>query len=603
MPAPFYQGYQTFEGYPNVVGNYSKGLDAGYAREKEQFSDRQAIETQNALVQQANMAGMPARSFPDLQAMQAQAKQMYDMYGPALQTAVENENYGMRDAIVGTLRKTNNPMLGQLADIAATAKKLDKDQYGYDITFTTPEQRDAAHKADPFLQSVYPNAEAIQLNTPYRVSTQGMPGTPQSHTTKFEAVSRTAGKPTIGVTTVKSEAEIAALEEQWKDRPDILGRLRQARLLLAESPSGVDVSLPEAGGVKARTEKYRVDSVSTAAGLRAAVADAPPGIAQKILTEAAPAIAKGFTVVLERDSKGALTGLIHSEKAPSAAGGGAVAEGTGGAFPVLKYNDPGKYYGPIFKKDSGETEFATLVSRFLSASVGGRNAFQAVGLSAGKQNDAKREEFLARVSDFMAQRGITQADITTAAGALSATKQLAKQQGMLEINASVAEKGFEMLADLRKKGQISTGAVPLLNHAENILRTWTGDAPPGAAQGILTETLVDYAKVVSGQTSTAGVTMYAAKLARELMELQDNPAQFQLKLDQYRKLMKARISGGKAMLGGLSHLTDVGNKNREPGAPQTLDEYITKMVAKYPQYKGKTRAEWQAAYDKNVGGK
>jgi hypothetical protein len=415
---------------------------------------------------------------------------------------------------------------------------------------------------------VYPDVNQIQLGMPYRVTTMGMPGTPQSHTNKFEAVSRTSGKPVLGTTTIKSEEQIAGLEETYKDRPDVLARLNQARLLLAESPSGVDVSLPESGGVKASKaqEKYRVDSVATQEGLMAAVKDAPPEIAKKILTEAVPAIKKGYTVVLERDSKGALTGLIHAEKRPPLAGSGGVGD-TGGAFPVMKYNEPGKYYGSLFKKPSGETEFATLVSRFLSASVGGRNAFQAVGLSAGKQNDAKREEFLARVSDYMSSFGITQADITDAAGALSAAKQLAKQQGMLEINASVAEKGFSMLTDLRQKGQISTNAIPLLNHAENTLRKWTGDAYPSAADGVLTETLVDYAKVVSGQTSTAGVTMYAAKMARELMELKDNPKQFQLKVDQYGQLMQARLTGGRTVLKGLGKTTDLGNKGKENVAP------------------------------------
>ncbi len=473
MPGP---SYQQFQGYPNPVGNYFSGLDAGRARATEDFNTKQTLETQNALVQQSG-----AQSYPQYQAQQMQANQMLEMYQPALQNAIENENYAMRDAIVASLQKTGNPMLGRFAEIAATAKKLDKGMNGYDVTFPDTEegkaQRQALWAKDAFLQAAYPNVEMIQLDVPYRVTAQGVLGAPQTHTVKFEAVSLTSAKPVLGTTTIKSEEQLADLEEKYKDRPDVLARLNQARLLLAQSPAGVDVSLPEAGGVKASKarEQYRSDSVSTTEGLMSAVADASPAIAKKILTEAVPAIKKGYTVVLERDSKGALTGLIHSEKRPSV--GGAGDTGAGGAFPVLKYNDPGKYYGNLFKKDSGEAEFATLVSRFLSASVGGRNAFQAVGLSAGKQNDAKREEFLARVSDYMAQRGITQEDITTAAGAVSAVKQLQKQQSMLEINASVAEKGFSMLTDLRKKGQIRTNAIPMLNHAENILRTGTGSAP------------------------------------------------------------------------------------------------------------------------------
>lgn len=569
MPGP---SYQQFQGYPNIVGNYTAGVDAGYERAKGQFGDRQTLETQNALVQQAG-----ARSYPQYQAQQAQqmqAKQMMDMYGPTLENAVKSGNYEMRDKIVGALRKTGNQFLMSFADIAATAKRIDDQTYSVDYNFpNTPEgtQRlQALWKSDSYLQEKYPNIADFPRDTWVRFKAKNWPSE-GSRTFEIEKLSKTETKPTLGVTTIKSEDQIVALEEQYKDRPDVLERLNQARLLLSASPGGIDVSLPGIGGVKAiktPQEKFRVDSVSTEAGLQAAVADAPPAIAKKVLTEAVPAIKKGFTVVLERDSKGALTGLIHMEKRPPSTGGGGVGGGgTGGAFPVMKYNEPGKYYGSLFKKPSGETEFATLVSRFLSASVGGRNAFQAVGLSAGKQNDAKREEFLARVSDYMASFGITQADITDAAGALSALKQLSKQQGMMEINASVAEKGFAMLSNLRKNGRISTNALPMLNHAENILRTWTGDAFPGAAQGVLTEVLVDYAKVVSGQTSTAGVTMYAAELARELMELKDNPKQFQMKLDQYSQLMNARLTGVRTILKELSKKTDLGNKGKKNVAP------------------------------------
>lgn len=598
--------YQQFQGYPNVVGNFNAGQDRGRQMAMDDSNTRQTMETQNALLQRANAAGAQAQSYPDLQAQQMQAKQMLDMYGPALQSAVENENYAMRDSIADLLQKSGNPMLSQFSDVARTAKKLDKGAYGYDIVFPDTEagraQRQATWNKDAFLQSVYPSVDQIQLGVPYRVTTMGMPGAPHSHTSKFEAVSRTSAKPGSTTVDVKGEAQLDSLAEQFADNEEAMAVIEQARPLLAQNPNGVTVTLPGVAKVgakviKAPQEKYRVDSVSTQEGLMASVKDAPPEIAKKILTEAVPAIKKGYTVVLERDSKGALTGLIHMEKRPPSEGAGSGGVG-GGAFPVMRYNEPGKYYGSLFKKSSGETEFATLVSRFLSASVGGRNAFQAVGLSAGKQNDAKREEFLARVSDYMASYGITQADITDAAGALSAAKQLSKQQGMLETNASVAEKGFSMLSDLRKKGQISTNAIPMLNHAENILRTWTGDAPPGAAQGVLTETLVDYAKVVSGQTSTAGVTMHAAKLAKELMELKDNPAQFQLKLDQYSQLMKARLAGGRTVLKGLSKTTDLGNKGRGPG----LDTYIKTMVEKYPKYKNKTRAEWQAVYDQKFPG-
>jgi hypothetical protein len=84
-----------------------------------------------------------------------------------------------------------------------------------------------------------------------------------------------------------------------------------------------------------------------------------------------------------------------------------------------------------------------------------------------------------------------------------------------------------------------------VNKTLNTLRNWTGDKFPGAAQGVLTETLVDYAKVVSGQNTPSGVTKYAAQLAEGLLPLSDNPAQFYKKLDEYRGMMQARIDATK----------------------------------------------------------
>lgn len=556
--------YQTFRGYPDVVGNFNAGQDRGRQMAADDFNTRQTVETQNALLQRSNEAGAGAKSYADLQAMQMQAKQMSDTYLPAFQSAVENENYAMRDAIVEAMRKTGNPLLGKFADVAATAKKLDARQYV--ITGDIPDEEAATKflEANPQVKAGLGGASLPPGK--YDFTFTGMPGTPGAVLTK--AVTSIHGQPKTKPVAVLDEKALEAYREQVPEEvfQQMTDHVKAANGRPVYFAVGVD-GVPTGNVAKfgpAPAGKTSHDTISTPGDLDYWRDKASPAAFEKLMKFAKENVGKPFSIELSKDGKP--TGNVLNLQRPPTAGAGAPG-GTSGAFPVLKYNAPGKYYGTLFTKPSGETEFATLVSRFLSASVGGRNAFQAVGLSAGKQNDAKREEFLARVSDYMASFGITQADITDAAGALSATKQLSKQQAMLEVNASVAEKGFSMLADLRKKGQISTNAIPLLNHAENVLRTWTGDAPPGAAQGVLTETLVDYAKVVSGQTSTSGVTMYAAKLAKELMELKDSPKQFQLKLDQYQKLMRARLVGGRTMLKGLGKTTDIGNKGEENIAP------------------------------------
>ncbi len=182
----------------------------------------------------------------------------------------------------------------------------------------------------------------------------------------------------------------------------------------------------------------------------------------------------------------------------------------------------------------------------------------------GQRGAVLDSEAKQRVSDYMVSKGIPPEALVDAGAARSALPALKKQQANLEANAKVAEGGFARVKRLREQGGVSGSLSPLVNKAVNILRNWTGDEYPKAAQGVLTEVLMDYAKVISGQTSTAGVTAYAAKLAEGLLPLSDNPAQFERKLREYEGMMKTRLNSQRQVLNLLSKQAGMGG----PGEPE-----------------------------------
>jgi hypothetical protein len=426
MPGP---SYQQFQSYPNVVGNYFAGRDAGYGRAKETFGDQQTLETQNALVQQSG-----AQSYPQLQAMQMQAQQTMAMYTPALQSAVENENYEMRDAIVAKLRKSGNPILMQFADVAATVTKADNEKYGYDISFTDEKQRQAAWEKDPFLQAAYSNVEDIPLNTPFRVESKGMMGKPGSHTVKFEAVSRMQSRPSI--------------------------------------------------------EHYRGDSVSTLEGLQMAVAETSPEIARKILVESVDRIKKGYTVVLERDSRGALTGLIRAEKRPPAAGAGVA----GGAVDLT---------------EDAQRMMAIAAQKGIVIPV------PSFGMGVAAVSDKKR--VLNRMAADLVASGrpmdaaVSEVGLNKAGRAASEgeLKKIKAQRGPVMAFAKTAELNLKRAIDMVDK--IPESQLPVVNRA---LRSGaakiSGDPQTAAFYAALYTGVTEYAKVLSSATG-GGTTTNAAR--------------------------------------------------------------------------------------------
>ena len=565
MPGP---SYQQFQGYPNPVQNYFAGRDAGYGRAKEGFGDRQAIETQNALVQQSG-----AQSYPQYQAQQMQAKQQLEMYGPALQNAIENENYGMRDAIVEALRKTNNPMLGQFADIASTAKKLDKNEYEYDITFKTPEQRSAAYKTDRFLQSAFSSEDLIQMDTPYRVTSRGMPGTPMANTIKFTAVSRASGKPQTQSIEVKDPAQFDELEAQYADNPEAMAAINHARQLFAKSPGGVKVSLPSSTQIGAATIKQgsqaapKPVAVTSEAQVRPLIADLSPEIAEQVLQIVRSPENKGRAVYFETGTDGKLTGRVAKY--------GPAPPPNRRRFMQLK-----GIPGGLFDRDEGKY----LVTR-RNPSTGQMEKVEMDTLTAQEQ-----EKYWGPELKKLGQAGGTQA----VQAYVTADLYKKEVEDLTEIRARIKKNNPAGWSGIQSK-------MRLVNSLEQMVNLNVGDDP-------------DLAEFVKGTTLLADVLMravgggqggkWAFELAAKLLDptLPDNA--YQATLDKHLRTLKEKAKQwkgvGKEGSSGFTEKPVIPGLESKPKAP-SLDDFIKTRVVAYPQYKTKTRAEWQKAYDIEYG--
>jgi len=232
--------------------------------------------------------------------------------------------------------------------------------------------------------------------------------------------------------------------------------------------------------------------------------------------------------------------------------------GTGngeGGYQATDWNSPKGYFGSMLRANKGETQMrGTLgeMMQFIAKNPG--KPLTAFG--GGKYGLVQQNELRARLSDFMAKHDLDPSVFADVGAAKTALVDVTKKQAQMTINAGVATKGFKLLGELRKEGDLSSHSIPAINEVVNIFRNITGDDMPGAAAGTLTETLLDYGRVVSGQTTGAGVTKHAQEAAESLMKLRDNPAQFKKKLESYHTLMKARLDEGAMMQRALSSATN-----------------------------------------------
>lgn len=569
--------YQQFGGYPNVVGNFTQGLDAGRARAMEDFNTRQTMETQNALVQQSG-----AQSYSQYQAMQMQAKQMLEMYGPTLQNAVDNRNYEMRDAIADHLEKTGNPMLSQFAKIARTATKIDDRKFEIGgLTFKDTQTRDAYLNQNPQVLALFGgDKERVQVGREYKQTWIGMPGTSGAYVDKFEPASVAQPKPTLGVTTVKSDAEITALEAKYKDRPDILDRLNQARLLLANSPGGVDVSLPEAGGVKAvksATQKDEVDFPADAVGSIASLI-ARPDVSNTVkdslkTLKAVP----GQMVRLEGLKDGQYTRM---KVIPPKGGAG------GAAGAQVQLTDKAKEMMAVAAEKGIKIEAPSLGmgTAAAAAKIGVLNRMAENLSKSGKpMNDAVSEVGLANAS-----RKASSSELA----------QIKKQRGPVMAFARTAELNLNRAINM--VDSIPDSEIPIINRA---LRSGAakiaGSSEVAAFYAALYTGVNEYAKVTSSATG-GGVSTNAAR-----EEAADALGRGGYTAAQYKAVLQtvllpdlmSRKQGYDERIKETERLIKETSGRENEHVVPSLDEFIKTRVAQYPQYKNKTRVEWQKAYD------
>jgi hypothetical protein len=216
MPNGYVVGPRSSYIVPNdVVGNFFAGQDAGYARAKEQFADRQAVETQNALVQMTP----EAQSYAQLQAMQMQAKQYADTFTPILNSAISNKNMDLVKKVAEAYRGSNNPALGKLADAIDSIQFLDKNKYKVRYTFGSQEEVDAFRQKN----RTAANHPQIPLNTLVEIDLEGPLGDPNSVIHAITPVKIPASEKQARVknTTVSSVAGIDALLARVpKDSPN-----------------------------------------------------------------------------------------------------------------------------------------------------------------------------------------------------------------------------------------------------------------------------------------------------------------------------------------------------------------------------------------------
>lgn len=272
------------------------------------------------------------------------------------------------------------------------------------------------------------------------------------------------------------------------------------------------------------------------------------------------------------------------ERAKSGTSGGSESD-EGGALPARPWDSTDGAFGEQVKQNKDAFE-RQLIGWMMALA---RNP-NAVLFSRQGANNAKLDaEARYRVADYMERNGIDPSRLVDAGAARAALGKVRTQNAIIQQNATVAEAGFARLARLRKEGKISTGA-PAMNIVANFFRKWNGDPKVAAAQGVLIETIADYAKVVAGQTGAGGVTKKAQETAEELMALSDNPKMFDEKLREYGGFIRDRVRAGKRQERILAAAASFGKADEtkvEPTIGMTLKDGSKITGRKYDDATGK----------------
>lgn len=221
---------------------------------------------------------------------------------------------------------------------------------------------------------------------------------------------------------------------------------------------------------------------------------------------------------------------------------------------------------------------------------------------AGAQAKASFIEDLAKRASTLGLTGHDLAAIMTDSKAKQAAYTNAQKLGtQTVINEANAKKNFTQLIGLADKldAKSFNTAVPILNDwiRTGVLAT-TGDQDVNNFLGILKETLTEYAKVVSGQTTGAGVTQHANELAQGLIKRGMNAGAIRSFRGEAEKAMKNRVSSyDEALKGIFGNIRAAGTGAGGGGLGSGLDDPppvpdVPPAIA--AALKGQPKGRWEA---------
>jgi hypothetical protein len=125
---------------------------------------------------------------------------------------------------------------------------------------------------------------------------------------------------------------------------------------------------------------------------------------------------------------------------------------------------------------------------------------------------------------------------------------MVKQKNLIANTAVNAEQARKDINIMRQQvARLGNGTIPIWNSAINRLKKGLGAPEPGTAEFAAYESMIEYTKVVSGQTTGAAPTDSAMKeSAKQLSITGDNPVQIEDKFKMMEKLMAAKEESQQA---------------------------------------------------------
>jgi len=205
------------------------------------------------------------------------------------------------------------------------------------------------------------------------------------------------------------------------------------------------------------------------------------------------------------------------------------------------------------------------------------------GMGRSKGGDAVREKAFARVSEIAKDAGMTLPELFAAGADVKASvAAMSKQKGLMTVaqsNEAQAQKNLTRLEGLYEK--LGNGTIPVLNSVINRFKKGLGAPEPGTAEAVAYETMIEYTKVVTGQTTGAAPTDSAMKNTADLVNvLKDNPAMIKQKFGQFRGLMVDKLKSQEETYNKLK--ADLGKGVAAGVAPASTPPSGPSPTAKIP---------------------